>query len=56
MGSSMKKYICETCGYEYDPEEGDPDNGVEKGTSWDKVSNDWVCPVCDAGKEDFEVA
>ena len=50
----MKKYVCNVCGYVYDPEEGDPDNGVAKGTSFDDVPEDWTCPVCGAGKEDFE--
>jgi rubredoxin len=52
----MDTYICEVCGYEYDPGAGDPDNDVAEGTSWDKVPEDWLCPVCGAGKEAFEVA
>jgi len=52
----MDTYICEMCGYEYDPEAGDPENDVAAGTSWDKVPEDWVCPVCDASKDAFEVA
>lgn len=52
----MDPYICEVCGYEYDPSTGDPDNGVPAGTAWDKVPEDWLCPVCGAGKEAFEVA
>jgi len=51
----MKKYKCAVCGYIYDPEAGDPDNGVEAGTSWEDVPADWVCPVCGAGKDAFEV-
>ncbi len=49
----MKKYVCEVCGYVYDPELGDPDNGVEAGTAFDDVSEDWLCPVCGAGKDQF---
>lgn len=50
----MKKYRCAVCGYEYDPELGDPDNGVLAGTPFEKLPDDWVCPVCGAGKDQFE--
>ena len=50
----MTKYVCELCGYEYDPRLGDPDNGVEAGTEFEDISGDWVCPLCGAGKDDFE--
>ncbi|WP_084489525.1 rubredoxin [Clostridiisalibacter paucivorans] len=50
----MDKYVCVPCGYVYDPAEGDPDNGVEPGTPFDKLPEDWVCPVCGAGKDMFE--
>ncbi len=49
----MEKYIC-PCGYVYDPEVGDPDNGIAPGTAWEEVSEDWVCPVCGLGKDAFE--
>ena len=52
--SDMKKYRCLICGYVYDPEEGDPANGVKPGTAWEDVPEDWICPVCGAGKEEFE--
>jgi rubredoxin len=51
----MDRYVCTICGYVYDPEQGDPDNGVAPGTKWDDVPDDWECPVCGASKEDFEV-
>ena len=51
----MKKYECTLCGYIYDPELGDPDSGVEPGTPFESLSDDWVCPVCFASKEDFKV-
>lgn len=51
----MKKYVCIACGYIYDPEVGDPDNGVAPGTSFENLADDWVCPLCGVGKEDFEV-
>lgn len=50
----MDKYVCSLCGYVYDPEQGDPDNGVEPGTKFEDLPDDWECPVCSASKEDFE--
>ncbi len=50
----MDKYVCTVCGYVYDPAEGDPDNGVDPGTSFEGLPDDWTCPVCGAGKKDFE--
>ncbi len=50
----MQKWICTLCDWVYDPEVGDPDNGVEPGTSWDDVPDDWVCPDCGAEKDMFE--
>lgn len=53
----MSSYECNLCGYIYDSTQGDPDNGVPAGTLWDDVPEDWLCPLCGAGKEDFtEVA
>jgi rubredoxin len=49
----MEKWVCEICGYVYDPAEGDPDNGVAPGTKFEDVPADWVCPVCGAGKDNF---
>ena len=42
----MKKYICDICGYEYDPAAGDPDNGIAPGTPFEALPADWVCPMC----------
>jgi len=50
----MDKYECTICGYIYDPKEGDPDAGITPGTLFEELPNDWVCPICGAGKEDFE--
>ena len=47
------KYVCDICGYVYDPEVGDPDNGVAPGTPWEEVPEDWVCPPCSVGKDQF---
>ena len=49
----MKKYVCEPCGYEYDPEVGGPENGIAPGTSFEELPEDWVCPICGMGKEVF---
>jgi rubredoxin len=49
----MKKYVCEICGYVYDPAVGDPENHIKPGTSFDDVPSDWTCPVCGASKSDF---
>jgi rubredoxin len=49
----MKSYVCDVCGYVYNPAEGDPDNGVAPGTSFEKIPEDWVCPLCGAGKDQF---
>lgn len=49
----MKKYICIPCGYIYDPAVGDPDEDIEPGTAFEDLPEDWVCPVCGEGKEEF---
>jgi flavin reductase (DIM6/NTAB) family NADH-FMN oxidoreductase RutF/rubredoxin len=51
--SAMTKYQCDVCGYVYDPEAGDPDNGVAPGTRFEDVPDDWTCPVCGASKDQF---
>ncbi len=48
------KYKCIVCEYIYDPENGDPDNGIEPGTSFEDLPDDWVCPLCFVGKDQFE--
>ena len=47
------KYVCVLCGYVYDPALGDPDNGVEAGTEFADLPEDWVCPLCGAAQDDF---
>ena len=49
----MAKYECEVCGYIYDPDVGDPDTGINAGTSFEDLPEDWVCPVCGVGKDQF---
>jgi len=51
--STMQKYVCNICGYVYDPETGDPDNDVKPGTKWEAVPAAWSCPICGASKENF---
>ncbi len=47
-------YVCAVCGYIYAPEAGDPKNGISPDTTFDDLPEDWVCPVCGAGKNEFE--
>lgn len=49
----MKKYVCDVCGYEYDPTVGDPDNGIPAGTPFEELPDDWSCPLCGVGKDEF---
>ncbi len=52
----MKMFKCMVCGYIYNPETGDPDNGIDPGTAFEDLADDWVCPVCGADKDSFEEA
>ena len=52
----MAKYVCEVCGWEYDPEVGVPEAGIEPGTPWEKVPEDFECPLCGVGKDQFAEA
>ena len=49
----MKKYVCTACGYVYDPEKGDPENGIPAGTPFENLPVDWVCQLCALGIEVF---
>ena len=49
----MKSYICDVCAYVYDPEIGDPSQGIPPGTAFEDLPDEWVCPECGAGKEMF---
>ena len=51
----MKKYVCDICGYIYDPVNGDPDSGIAPGTAFEDIPDDWVCSLCGVGKDDFSV-
>lgn len=50
----MKKYKCIVCGYIYDPAAGDSESGAAPGTPFEKLPDEWVCPVCGASKSEFE--
>lgn len=50
----MDRYVCSVCGYVYDPAEGDPEDGIEPGTKFEDLPDDWSCPVCGAEKDQFE--
>ena len=49
----MKKYVCSVCGYVYDEAAGDPDNGIAAGTLFEDLPDDFACPLCGVGKDDF---
>jgi len=50
----MDKYVCNVCGYVYDPEKGDEDAGIKPGTAFEDLPDDWVCPTCGVSKDEFE--
>ncbi|MBQ2375776.1 MAG: rubredoxin [Bacteroidales bacterium] len=50
----MKKYECTVCGFVYDEAIGDPENGIAPGTKWEDLPQDYTCPLCGVGKEDFQ--
>ncbi|MFL5911862.1 MAG: rubredoxin [Gaiellaceae bacterium] len=50
---TQQLWICEGCGFIYDPAQGDPDGGIPEGTAFEDIPPDWVCPSCGARKEDF---
>jgi rubredoxin len=49
----MQRYVCDVCLWVYDPVKGYPDSGVPPGTLWEDVPDDFVCPICGVGKDDF---
>lgn len=50
----MAKYVCTVCGYVYDEELGDVDNNIQAGTTFESLPEDWTCPLCSVGKDQFE--
>ena len=51
----MNKWICTVCGFIYDEAKGLPEEGIAPGTRWNDIHDDWRCPECSVGKEDFEM-
>ena len=51
--SIMKKYVCDVCGWEYDPAVGDPEHGIAPGTAFEDLPDDFECPLCGVGKDEF---
>ncbi len=49
----MMKYVCDVCGYVYDPAKGDQDNGINPVTAFEDLPDDWACPTCGVGTESF---
>ena len=49
----MSKYVCDLCGYVYDPAVGDDTQKVNPGIPFSDLPDDWVCPMCGAGKDQF---
>ena len=49
----MKKYVCLVCGYVYDPAAGDPEGDIPAGTAFEELPDEWTCPLCGLGKDEF---
>ncbi|GAB7548114.1 rubredoxin [Cupriavidus sp. 8B] len=49
----FKQWVCIICGWVYDEAAGLPEDGIAPGTRWEDIPDDWRCPLCDVGKEDF---
>jgi rubredoxin len=54
VSKKMDKYVCTVCGYIYDPEKGDSTSSIAPGTAFENLPEDWVCPECGVGKEQFK--
>ena len=55
-GIIFMKYVCEVCGYEYDEAVGEPDSDIAPGTKWEDLPDNYLCPLCGAGKDEFTEA
>lgn len=51
--SESARYQCNVCGWIYDPEKGDPTQTITPGTAFEDLPEDWTCPECGAGKDEF---
>jgi len=47
------KYVCDVCGWIYDESLGDPEHGIAAGTKFEDLPEDWVCPLCFVGTDQF---
>lgn len=56
QGGEKMKYVCDICGWEYDEEAGSPENGIEPGTKFEDLPEDFECPLCGVGKDSFSEA
>ena len=52
---TYRKWKCRSCGYVYDEELGDAEEGLAPGTRWEDIPEDWVCPMCGTPKSDFDM-
>jgi rubredoxin len=50
---TVEKWECQVCGYVYDPAIGDVEHGIEAGTPFEALPDDWICPVCGVPKDQF---
>lgn len=50
----MQSFMCELCDYTYEPAKGDPDRGIDPGTAFEALPDEWVCPICGAEKDEFQ--
>ena len=53
MEEQRMKYVCDVCGWEYDEEKGYPEGGIAPGTKWEDIPEDFECPLCSVGKDQF---
>lgn len=53
--NTYKRYLCVVCGWIYDEAKGAPEDGLAAGTLWKDVPDDWACPECGVGKDDFDM-
>jgi len=51
----MQKYVCDICGYMYDPKLGDPDHEINPGTAFEDLPDGWICPLCGVDKDEFSL-
>lgn len=50
---TWKHYVCNGCGYEYDPGVGDQEGEIAPGTLFENLPEEWTCPSCSEEKGMF---